>query len=493
MRYKFGEPKALANLRKNRPRSLPVSMIDSLLGAERQVPFLRFGAKRIASPPAFWAGTVVALCLWLLFLPILELHAQSNSAPTITSSSRTTNVKVGVPASFTATATDTDGNITQWRWFLDGVEQRSYTFLPQSSATRVIPHTFNTKGTYTIKSEFLDDGGLSASISWSVEVTAPPSVSRVSPPSSEVDLEPGDSETFSARATDADNNINKWEWFVDNVSQGGQSLTPTGDITREFSYTFATADTYTVEVEFTDSEGDSDSVSWTVTANRSPSVSRVSPSSSSINVSVGESQTFSAKATDADNNISEWEWFVDDVSQGGQSLSLTGDITRQFSHTFSSTGTYTVKVEFTDELLDSDSVSWTVDADAPSVDVRFGHIYWIVLENVGSYDIPVTISASPGEDVTVNVQFDHEDDTATIQNDFRASSTSVTFQADTTTLTQNIPVTIVDSVDVELAETFFVELQKTSSTPSFVTIPEFGAASRGKDRGRRHRKRGIRR
>ena len=149
--------------------------------------------------------------------------------------------------SFTATATDSDANITQWRWFLDGVEQRSYTFLPQSSATRVIPHTFDTKGTYTIKSEFLDDGGLSDSISWSVEVTAPPSVSRVSPTSSEVDLEPGDSQTFSARATDADNNISQWEWFVDNVSQGGQSLSPTGDITRQFSYTFATADTYTVE------------------------------------------------------------------------------------------------------------------------------------------------------------------------------------------------------------------------------------------------------
>ena len=95
-------------------------------------------------------------------------------------------------------------------------------------------------------------------------------------------------------------------------------------------------------------------------------------------------------------------------------------------------------------------------------------------ESDGSINIPVRISASPVEDVTVNVRFDSNDDTATIGDDFRASSTNVTFQADTTTLTQNVPVTIVDSVDVELAETFFVELQKTSSTPSFVTIPEFG-------------------
>ena len=201
-------------------------------------------------------------------------------------------------------------------------------------------------------------------------VTAPPSVSRVSPSSSEVNLDPGDSQTFSARATDADNNISQWEWFLDGVSKGGQSLTLSGDITRQFSHTFSTADVYTVKVEFTDSEGESGSVSWDVYVNRPPSVARVSPSTSSINLVVGDSQTFSARATDADSNISEWEWFVDDVLKGGRSLSFTGDITRQFSHTFSSAGTYTVEVEFIDDLLESDSVSWTVRAGNTAPTIR---------------------------------------------------------------------------------------------------------------------------
>lgn len=48
----------------------------------------------------------------------------------------------------------------------------------------------------------------------------------------------------------------------------------------------------------------------------------------------------------------------------------------------------------------------------------------------------------------------------------------MTFAADTTTPTQVIPVTIVDSVDVELSEVFYVRLEKTSSIPSFVTISE---------------------
>ncbi len=312
------------------------------------------------------AAVVVGLLAASIGMSLLGssvVSAQSNSAPEIYSHSRPNSVTVGVSGRWQATATDVDGNIIGWRWFLDDVKQKEYTFLPSRSAARVIDHTFSTAGTYTIKSEFFDEGGLTGSVSWSVEVTAPPSVSRVSPSSSEVNLDPGDSQTFSARATDADNNISQWEWFLDGVSKGGQSLTLTGDITRQFSHTFSTADVYTVKVEFTDSDGDSDSVSWTVYVNRPPSVARVSPSTSSINLVVGDSQTFSARATDADSNISEWEWFVDDVSKGGQSLSFTGDITREFSHTFSSAGTYTVEVEFIDDLLESDSVSWTVRAD----------------------------------------------------------------------------------------------------------------------------------
>ena len=95
-------------------------------------------------------------------------------------------------------------------------------------------------------------------------------------------------------------------------------------------------------------------------ANRTPTVSRISPSSAAVSLTTGDSQTFSARATDADDNISQWEWYVDGQSQGGQSLSLTGSITRSFSHTFSSAGSYTVTVTFTDADGASDSVSWSV-------------------------------------------------------------------------------------------------------------------------------------
>ena len=127
-------------------------------------------------------------------------------------------------------------------------------------------------------------------------------------------------------------------------------------------------------------------------------------------------------------------------------------------------------------LLDS-AIADGNDSTTPTIrrsTVGFGYgPIKLVRENEGSVDIPVTISASPVEDVTVNLSFDGPDDTADFRDDFLLPSRRyVTFDADTTTLTQNITVTIRDSVDVELPESFFAVLQLASGTPPFASIPE---------------------
>ena len=227
------------------------------------------------------AAIAIAVSLWPLVFPPAELKAQANSAPTIYSYSTPNSVTTGNRVTFQSTATDADGNITKWGWYLDDVLQGEYTFNPQRRDTRVISHTFSTAGDYTLKSTFTDSGGLSVSHTWDVEVTEPPpppppndapTVRRVSPSSASISLTTGDSQTFSARATDPDDNISEWDWYVEDESQGGQSLALTGDITRTFSYTFSRAGTYTVEAEFIDVQGESDSVTWTVNA-PPPSVS----------------------------------------------------------------------------------------------------------------------------------------------------------------------------------------------------------------------------
>ena len=120
-----------------------------------------------------------------------------------------------------------------------------------------------------------------------------------------------------------------------------------------------------MKLTFTDTEGESVSDTWTVEVsdtapeNRAPTITGKTPASP-VTVATGSSQSFSATGEDADNNINAREWFVDEVSQGGQSLALTGSSPQSFSHTFGSAGSFTVKVSFTDMEGESVSDTWTV-------------------------------------------------------------------------------------------------------------------------------------
>ena len=91
-----------------------------------------------------------------------------------------------------------------------------------------------------------------------------------------------------------------------------------------------------------------------------PSVSRVTPSAYRLSLARGTTQQFRVRATAGDRSISSWEWTLDEVSQGGQSLALTQSIERTFSHTFSTAGNYTVRASFTDTDGRRGANSWEV-------------------------------------------------------------------------------------------------------------------------------------
>ena len=196
-----------------------------------------------------------------------------------------------------------------------------------------------------------------------------PSVSRVSPSSALVSLYTGDRQTFTARATDPDNNLKSYSWFVKDRSEESSpfwfGVLPTGSATDDFSHTFGTAGPYTVKATFTDKGGLSDSVSWTVVVrdpNRAPSVVRGSPYTESVSLETGDRQAFTANASDPDNNLRGYEWFVGDVFGDAfvWQTPPTGFASGSFSHTFSTEGTFIVEASFTDTEGLSGSVTWTV-------------------------------------------------------------------------------------------------------------------------------------
>ena len=311
----------------------------------------------------------------------------------VSPSSYRVSLEAGDSQTFTARATDFDNSISAYAWSVNGQELDSGPLDLTGDVTRSFTHTFPDDGTYTVLVTFTDRGGAPASTSWTVEVgdsTEPanraPSVSRVSPTSSSLTLETGDSRTFTARATDPDSNITSYEWTVNGRGVGNSgTLTDTGDVSQTYTHPFSSSGTHTVKATFTDDDGASGSASWRVevaappppTSNRAPTVTivspAVSPATSTISLAVGDAQTFAARATDPDGNLTKWKWDVDksfdpfDSHHEPEELfAPTTSTTKTFAHTFPDDGTYTVTVTFTDSEGLTGAAEWTVEVfDGP--------------------------------------------------------------------------------------------------------------------------------
>ena len=193
-------------------------------------------------------------------------------------------------------------------------------------------------------------------------------VTRDSPSSGTVTLNTGASQTFTARAMRPGNNTASYRWTVDGQEVDSGNLTFTNETMSSHTQPFPTKGTFTVNAEFTDSTGTTASTSWTVevsdpgmTTNTAPTVRRVSPGSSSITLTTGSSRTFTARATDADSNITGYEWTLNGSGVGNSgTLTATGDVRRSHTHSFPSTGTHTMRAEFTDDDGATGSTSWRV-------------------------------------------------------------------------------------------------------------------------------------
>ena len=143
--------------------------------------------------------------------------------------------------------------------------------------------------------------------------------------------------------------------------------------------------------------------------NRPPTVSRVPTTPSSLTLTTGASRTFTARATDPDANITSYEWTVNGRGVGNSgTLTDTGDVSQTFTHTFSSSGTYTVKATFTDDEGASGSVSWTVGVAAPPPTSNRAPTVTIVSPAVSP--ATSTISLAVGDAQTFQVRATDPDD-----------------------------------------------------------------------------------
>ena len=432
----------------------------------------------------------------------------SNVAPTVTRNSpgSHTNLSFGEEETFEVTANDRGNRLKRYDWTVNGTSKKSYTWivLPSGDKTETFEHSFDTPGRNTVTATFTDDYGSSRSTSWTVNVGSPPlptvtsincsplevpvglttkcsatfenaqptrikwtvqdSTTRVYskignvpldvewasiggstnewrkinvegcigtecgtlkttfvrvtnyPPSARkvsISPEPDDSDllkanqnyTFKADAFDDDDNLDTYQWYIDDDAvqgQGGNYSNEGSDVS--FRRSFIAGETPEVRVTFTDDNDNRDSVTWDLTVNSPPEVTVSLDGDSSPTVSATVPQNFTVEAEDDDGNLAKWKWQIDipgalehyssEVSVGSDRSSAEKTI----PYTFPSGGAYGVIATFTDDYGATGSARLDVNVEDPPDPPNLAiEIAEQVTPIVGKpFSLPVTIANNGG-------------------------------------------------------------------------------------------------
>ncbi len=344
-----------------------------------------------------------------------------NVAPTITlaASPSSSSIINGTAMTFTATAADANGTITEVAFYLDGVLLSTDNTSPYTASYTAVA------GAHTVYAIVTDNDCVStqsSTLSFTSAANQAPTVTVTAPTTTVA----GTVLTFTASASDVDGTVAGVEFFVNNVSIGTDNTAP-----YTMNHTAVLGSGQTVRAVATDDlglTGTSNIVTMNVLANVPPTVSLTSPTSSDVISSYASAAaatganasltpvTFTASATDSDGTVTQVEFFVNGVSVGV-------DTTSPYSATWNSTsGTKSVTVTATDsngatttssaltlvinDLLalpyEVQAVSQTCDIATYCVPVAAASTYTV--DNVKGYDVVMNYDATkvvPTGNITV--------------------------------------------------------------------------------------------
>ncbi|UCG56499.1 MAG: carboxypeptidase regulatory-like domain-containing protein [Phycisphaerales bacterium] len=263
-------------------------------------------------------------------------------------------------------------------WYVDGVRQYTQTIGGQTAET-TFHWGFDTPGTVQIKVRGKYDSfpfGVDVwtdYLTWTVDVYAhPPVASRVSP-DSPVTVQQGDTQAFSASATDplGKGVIERVAWYLNGMHQADfefDPLDPAPIREHTWSYKFDTAGIYRVEAVFCehyDCSGSGEAV-WTVEVEpHTPSATIMSPSSPCTTYA-GIPVTFTVMGTDPADDLYFSRVYLDGVFQTDAYFTCpVSGCTAAWTHTFNTPGTYGVEFVPVD-LADNYGLGqeWTVGVEA---------------------------------------------------------------------------------------------------------------------------------
>ncbi|HXJ55162.1 MAG TPA: Ig-like domain-containing protein [Verrucomicrobiae bacterium] len=176
----------------------------------------------------------------------ITISVVNNATPTVTISSPNNGAVLTAPASFTlaATASDSDGSVSQVEFFNGAASLGIDTTTPYSVAVSSL-----TAGNYTLSAVATDNLGAKATNSVSIVVNNPPTASLSSPGNGASFVAPANI-TLTAAANDTDGSVTKVEFFEGANKLGEDTTSP-----YSFPWNNVGAGTYTLTVKATDDRG----------------------------------------------------------------------------------------------------------------------------------------------------------------------------------------------------------------------------------------------
>ena len=330
----------------------------------------------------------------------VAITVETNVVPTVSISSPANNASfsAGAPVTINATATDSDGTISQVEFFsgttslgVDTTSPFTVTFTPA------------TPGTYSLTAKATDNSGGSKTSSPAISIIAKanvlPTVNITSPTTTNppTAFGAGAPITINATATDSDGTIKQVEFFSGATSLGVDLVTP-------FSATFtpATPGNYSLTAKATDNAGGiSTSQAVSITALVPPTVAITAPANNA-SFAPGATISLTATATAAPVtgvSISKVEFF-----NGATSLGSKAAPPYTVSWPNVAAGTYTITARATDNKMGTNvsapiTVTVAVPHTPPTVSIT-APTSGAVSQGPAAITISATASAAAGSTIS---------------------------------------------------------------------------------------------
>lgn len=234
---------------------------------------------------------------------------------------------------FSDQSSDPDGSVVSWSW----------DFGDSAVSTDQNPsHTYATGGNYTVTLTVTDDAGGSDELSRTVNVSDPANIDPLADFSSScVFLDC----TFTDLSSDPDGTIVFWSW---EFGDGGSSLSQNPD------HAYGATGTYSVTLTVTDDRGGTDLIVQSVIVSDPPNTPPTADFDETCDVLTC---VFTDLSSDLDGSVTSWSW---DFGDGGTAASQNP------SHTYGTSGTYTVTPTVVDDDGDSATTSRDVSVTEPA-------------------------------------------------------------------------------------------------------------------------------